>query len=360
MRSVALHEVSKFYGSVPVVNGVSLRVADGEFVTLLGPSGCGKTTTLRLIAGLAVPDLGRIEVGGSDVTHTPIHRRNIGMVFQSHALFPHMTIAENVGFGLKMRGVGRAERTGRIREALKLVRLDNFESRFPGQLSGGQQQRIALARALVFNPQVLLLDEPFGALDRKLREVMQGELRELTRKLEMTSIFVTHDQEEALILSDRIAVMHAGEIEQIGSPEDIFERPRTRFVADFMGFGNLLEGVVMSAAGDGATVKVGRMGISFSAGVRLVPGAARGLGNPRRAHSDQATHFDGDRQPSWRDRRSVVSGRGTCVLSSALIGFRGLRLAVRDGIQGGSDFRLPVGSRVQVDWHPGSVQILRI
>ena len=210
MRSVALHEVSKFYGSVPVVNGVSLRVADGEFVTLLGPSGCGKTTTLRLIAGLAAPDLGRIEVGGSDVTHTPIHRRNVGMVFQSHALFPHMTIAENVGFGLKMRGVGRAERTGRIREALKLVRLDNFESRFPGQLSGGQQQRIALARALVFNPQVLLLDEPFGALDRKLREVMQGELRELTRKLEMTSIFVTHDQEEALILSDRIAVMHAG------------------------------------------------------------------------------------------------------------------------------------------------------
>ena len=277
MRSVVLHEVSKFYDSVPVVNGVSLRVADGEFVTLLGPSGCGKTTTLRMIAGLAAPDRGRIEVGGSDVTHTPIHHRNVGMVFQSHALFPHMTIAENVGFGLKMRGVGHAERTGRIREALKLVRLDNFESRFPGQLSGGQQQRIALARALVFNPQVLLLDEPFGALDRKLREVMQGELRELTRKLEMTSIFVTHDQEEALILSDRIAVMHAGEIEQIGSPEDIFERPRTRFVADFMGFGNLLEGVVMSAADDGATVKVGAWESHFPQASGLSPGQRVGL-----------------------------------------------------------------------------------
>ncbi len=359
MRSVVLHEVSKFYDSVPVVNGVSLRVADGEFVTLLGPSGCGKTTTLRMIAGLAAPDLGRIEVGGSDVTHTPIHHRNIGMVFQSHALFPHMTIAENVGFGLKMRGVGHAERTGRIREALKLVRLDNFESRFPGQLSGGQQQRIALARALVFNPQVLLLDEPFGALDRKLREVMQGELRELTRKLEMTSIFVTHDQEEALILSDRIAVMHAGEIEQIGSPEDIFERPRTRFVADFMGFGNLLEGVVMSAADDGATVKVGAWETHFPQASGLSPGQRVGLAI--RAERIRIKPFTSTETVDLAGEIDAASYQGAAhVYLVRLDRIPGLRLEIRDGIQGGSDFRLSVGSRVQVDWHPGSVQILHI
>ena len=359
MRSVALYEVSKFYGSVAVVNAVSLRVADGEFVTLLGPSGCGKTTTLRLIAGLAAPDLGRIEVGGSDVTHTPIHHRNIGMVFQSHALFPHMTIAENVGFGLKMRGVGRAERTDRIREALKLVRLDSFELRFPGQLSGGQQQRIALARALVFNPQVLLLDEPFGALDRKLREVMQGELRELTRKLEMTSIFVTHDQEEALILSDRIAVMHAGEIEQIGTPEDIFERPRTRFVADFMGFGNLLEGVVMSAADDGATVKVGAWESHFPQASGLSPGQRVGLAI--RAERIRIKPFTSTEGVNLAGEIDAASYQGAAhVYLVCLDRIPGLKLTVRDGIQGGSDFRWPIGSRVQVDWHPGSVQILRV
>ncbi len=191
MAAVILRSVSKsFDNSAAAVDTVSLEISAGEFVTLLGPSGCGKTTTLRLISGLVRPDKGRIEVGGRDVTEVPVHQRNIGMVFQSHALFPHMTIADNVGFGLKMRGVGRIERDRRVRDALGLVRLLDFEDRIPSQLSGGQQQRVALARALVFNPDVLLLDEPFGALDRKLRDTMQVELRELTRKIGITSIFV--------------------------------------------------------------------------------------------------------------------------------------------------------------------------
>jgi ABC-type Fe3+/spermidine/putrescine transport system ATPase subunit len=195
-----------------------------------------------------------VAIGGSDVTATATHRRNIGMVFQSHALFPHMTVAENVGFGLRMRGQSRSARAPDVERALELVRLGGFGARYPHQLSGGQQQRVALARALVFSPDVLLLDEPFGALDRKLRETMQVELRELVRSLGITAVFVTHDQEEALILSDRIAVMNAGRIEQIDAPGTIFERPDTRFVADFMGAGNVFEATVIGAAGSGITV----------------------------------------------------------------------------------------------------------
>jgi spermidine/putrescine ABC transporter ATP-binding subunit len=240
MATVDVRALRKTYGTATAVDDVSLSVASGSFVTLLGPSGCGKTTTLRAIAGLVQPDSGSILLGGEDVTRTPTHRRDIGMVFQSHALFPHMTVADNVGFGLRMRGISTAARAPRVAEALDLVRLGEFGARYPAQLSGGQQQRVALARALVIRPRVLLLDEPFGALDRKLRETMQVELRDLTRRLGITAIFVTHDQEEALILSDEVAVMHAGRIEQLDPPAAIFERPRTRFVADFMGMGNIL------------------------------------------------------------------------------------------------------------------------
>ena len=248
MATVELRGLAKSYGTAAAVDRVSLLVPSGAFVTLLGPSGCGKTTTLRAIAGLVEPDAGTILLGGEDVTRTPIHRRDIGMVFQSHALFPHMTVAANVGFGLRMRGIGGGERDARVREALALVRLEELGARLPAQLSGGQQQRVALARALVIRPRVLLLDEPFGALDRKLRESMQQELRELTRRLGATAIFVTHDQEEAMILSDGVAVMNAGRIEQFDGPAAIFERPRTRFVADFMGMGNVL---AVEAAADG-------------------------------------------------------------------------------------------------------------
>ncbi|MFZ9447929.1 MAG: ABC transporter ATP-binding protein [Alphaproteobacteria bacterium] len=240
MATVELRDLAKRFGAAAAVDRVSLHVPSGAFVTLLGPSGCGKTTTLRAIAGLVEPDSGTILLGGEDVTRAPIHRRDIGMVFQSYALFPHMTVAANVGFGLRMRGVAAADRDARVHAALALVRLEAFGDRFPAQLSGGQQQRVALARALVIRPRVLLLDEPFGALDRKLREAMQQELRELVRRLGATAIFVTHDQEEAMILSDVVAVMNAGRIEQVDDPAGVFERPRTRFVADFMGMGNVL------------------------------------------------------------------------------------------------------------------------
>ena len=259
MGTVRLEGVVKAFGAHRAVDDVTLEIAAGQFVTLLGPSGCGKTTTLRAIAGLVMPDAGRIEIGGHDVTRVPVNRRNIGMVFQSHALFPHMTVERNVAFGLRMRNVGRDEQRTRVREALELVHLSEFGERYPHQMSGGQQQRVALARALVISPSVLLLDEPFGALDRKLREAMQVELRQLTRRLGITAVFVTHDQQEALVMSDRIAVMNAGRIEQVGPPVEIFDRPATRFVADFMGVENLLDARVLDTDSSGVRVATGEI-----------------------------------------------------------------------------------------------------
>jgi spermidine/putrescine ABC transporter ATP-binding subunit len=267
VSGVNLSRITKLFGANRAVDEVSIEIASGEFVTLLGPSGCGKTTTLRAIAGLVELDSGRVEIGGQDVTRTPVDRRNIGMVFQSHALFPHMTVAQNVAFGLRMRGVARGEQQARIRSALGLVHLADFGARYPHQLSGGQQQRVALARALVISPSVLLLDEPFGALDRKLRESMQVELRQLTRELGMTAVFVTHDQQEALVMSDRIAVMNGGRIEQLGTPAEVFDRPATRFVADFMGVANLLDCTVLGVEPGGVRVAAGAL--SFAVATEL-------------------------------------------------------------------------------------------
>jgi ABC-type Fe3+/spermidine/putrescine transport system ATPase subunit len=239
---IKLERVTKsFDGRVVAVDDVTLDIAAGEFFALLGPSGCGKTTSLRMIAGFELPDSGRVHVAGRDITDLPVHRREMGMVFQSYALFPHRTVAENVAFGLRMRGVSKADISRRVAAALALVALTGLEERKPGQLSGGQQQRVALARALVVEPPVLLCDEPLGALDRKLRQQMQFELKELQQRLGVTLVFVTHDQEEALAMSDRIAVMNKGKVEQVGSPTEIYERPRTRFVADFIGEINLLD-----------------------------------------------------------------------------------------------------------------------
>jgi spermidine/putrescine ABC transporter ATP-binding subunit len=240
----------RFPGGVVAVDRVDLAVDAAEFFSLLGPSGCGKTTTLRLIAGFETPNEGRVVVGGRDLTHVPIHRRDMGMVFQSYALFPHRTVAENVAFGLRMRGLGRAEIAERVGAALAQVKLTGFEHRRPAQLSGGQQQRVALARAIVIRPSVLLCDEPFGALDRKLRQAMQVEVKELQRALGLTLVFVTHDQEEALAMSDRLAVMNGGRLEQVGTPAEIYDRPRTRFVAEFIGEINLFDG----QASDGLTL----------------------------------------------------------------------------------------------------------
>ncbi len=240
--------VGKRFGEVVALDRVSLQVAQGELLTILGPSGSGKTTLLKVVAGFETPDGGSVKVGGEEITALPPARRDIGMVFQNYALFPHLTVQGNVSFPLEMRNVARSEIDRRVAEAIAMVELEGYERRLPRQLSGGQQQRVALARAIVFNPRLLLLDEPFGALDRKLRETMQLEVRRLQRKLGLTTIFITHDQEEALVLSDRIAVMNRGAIQQVATTTEIYERPANDFVADFVGESNIFHGT-MSAPG---------------------------------------------------------------------------------------------------------------
>jgi len=242
MSSVELKSIVKKYGEVTAVASIDLSVDSGEFVTLLGPSGCGKTTTLRMVAGFIRPTSGTLSIGDVDMTGVPPHQRTVGLVFQNYALFPHMTVRKNVEFGLKMQKVLTSERGPRVQEALELVQLEALGERMPGELSGGQQQRVALARALVIRPDVLLLDEPFGALDKQLRDHMRVELRELQQKLKISTLFVTHDQDEALSMSDRIVVMSEGEVSQVGKPTEIYEKPQTRFVADFIGRSNILLG----------------------------------------------------------------------------------------------------------------------
>jgi len=239
---VRLVDLTRRFGDVAAVDSVTVDVARGEFFTLLGPSGSGKTTTLRLIAGFEQPDAGRIELAGTDVTGRPPYARDVNTVFQDYALFPHMTVRENVEYGLRIKKVAREQRRTRAEEALAMVRLEDFGARKPAQLSGGQRQRVALARAIVNRPQVLLLDEPLGALDLKLRQEMQIELKGIQRDVGITFLFVTHDQEEALTMSDRIAVFNAGRIEQVGTAADVYERPATSFVAGFVGTSNLMSG----------------------------------------------------------------------------------------------------------------------
>jgi spermidine/putrescine transport system ATP-binding protein len=239
--AIALEGVSKRYGGHAAVDDVSLDIGEGEFFSLLGPSGCGKTTSLRMIAGFVEPDAGRVLLRGQDVTSVPPNKRPVNMVFQQYALFPHMSVFDNVAFGLSVKGVPRKEHRERVEELLRVVSLEGYEKRRPRQLSGGQQQRVALARALVNRPAALLLDEPLGALDVKLRKQMQLELKRIQHELGTTFVYVTHDQEEALAMSDRIAVMNDGEVEQIGSPREIYEHPASDFVADFVGTINVLE-----------------------------------------------------------------------------------------------------------------------
>lgn len=261
-EELRLHGLRKLYGTVEAVAGIDLTVKPGTALTLLGPSGCGKTTLLRMIAGLAAPTAGQIVLGGVDITKVPPARRDIGVVFQNYALFPHMTVADNVGFGLRARKRTPSEIAEHVGRMLSLVKLDGYGGRYPAQLSGGQQQRAALARALAIDPKLLLLDEPLSALDKSLRQAVQMELRQLQRKLGITTVIVTHDQEEAFVLSDRVAIMSEGRIVQVGTPQSIYDVPSTRFVAEFLGNGNFIPGTIMWA-------NAGELEVELSGGVRV-------------------------------------------------------------------------------------------
>ena len=256
--SLELKNIKKsFTGEESVLQGISLSIAGGEFITLLGSSGCGKTTTLRIIAGLESPDEGQVFLDGKDVTNLEPNDRDVNTVFQNYALFPHMTVEENVGYGLKLKKVAKGEIKKKVSHMLELVQLSGYEKRKPSELSGGQRQRVAIARALVNNPKVLLLDEPLGALDLQLRRAMQHELKRLQKKLGITFVYITHDQEEAINMSDRIAVMNAGRFEQIGTPDEIYNHPKTRYVATFVGNANVLKGKVESQTGNQARLSRG-------------------------------------------------------------------------------------------------------
>jgi spermidine/putrescine ABC transporter ATP-binding subunit len=261
MSDLILDQVTYRYGTLAATDRVSLEIQRGEFFALLGPSGSGKSTILRLIAGFNTPDEGRILMNGEDILNTPVHKRHIGFVFQNFALFPHMTVEQNVAFGLESQHMPRTILKERVVNALELVQLTGLEKRRPSQLSGGQQQRVAFARAVVIEPRVLLLDEPLASLDRKLRVEMQVELRQLQQRLGITTIFVTHDQEEALTLADRVAVMKAGRIEQIGEPLAVYARPKTRFVAEFLGLSNIFTGEIVEASEDYALVRTTLAGV---------------------------------------------------------------------------------------------------
>jgi spermidine/putrescine transport system ATP-binding protein len=277
---VRLERVTKRFAETVAVDDVSLDIAEGEFFSMLGPSGCGKTTTLRMIGGFEDPTLGTVYLGGRDVTDDPPYKRDVNTVFQSYALFPHLNVYENVAFGLRRKKVDRGDIKNRVKGSMHLVDLQGFEERKPGQMSGGQQQRVALARALVNQPKVLLLDEPLGALDLKLRKQMQLELKRIQQEVGITFIYVTHDQEEAMTMSNRLAVMRHGRIEQLGDPEDVYENPATEFVAGFLGASNLLEGDVKESSngdstvllGSGSTVTVPRTRIPADAGSRVKVG----------------------------------------------------------------------------------------
>ncbi|HEU0336297.1 MAG TPA: ABC transporter ATP-binding protein [Gaiellaceae bacterium] len=306
--SVALERVRKRFEDVQAVDGVSVEVAAGEFFSLLGPSGCGKTTSLRMIAGFERPDEGRVLISGVDHTDVPPHRRPVNTVFQSYALFPHLSVAENVAFGLRFRRLSRSEKRRRAEELLELVRLPGYGDRRPHQLSGGQQQRVALARALVLSPAVLLLDEPLGALDAKLRRELQLELKSLQQEVGITFVYVTHDQEEALTMSDRIAVMANGRIEQLGTPRAVYEEPETAFVADFLGVSNL-----MRASCDGAgRVRVGDLELVAGQGTTAARGEVRVTIRPERVGIEPPGSVGVNRVPA-RIERFVYLGSTTQV-----------------------------------------------
>ncbi len=280
--AISLISLTKHFGETLVVDGIHVQVGAGEFFSLLGPSGCGKTTTLRMIGGFERPSSGQIMLDGQDVADVPAYRRDVHTVFQSYALFPHLSVEDNIAFGLRRQGVSKAESRRRVRDALALVQLEQLGKRRPSQLSGGQQQRVALARALVMRPAVLLLDEPLGALDAQIRKALQIELKAIQREVGITFVYVTHDQEEALTMSDRIAVMNRGRIDQIGSPRDVYEAPATAFVAEFLGVSNLMTGVAAASGSDGCSVRIGDFELQAARGDLTHSGECKVVIRPER------------------------------------------------------------------------------
>ncbi|GAA5036513.1 ABC transporter ATP-binding protein [Microbacterium fluvii] len=333
--AIRLTGLTKEFGAVSAVDHVDLEIAAGEFFSMLGPSGSGKTTVLRLIAGFEQPTSGTIELFGQDVTAKAPFDRDVNTVFQDYALFPHMTVLDNVAYGLRVRGIKRAERRERAMKALAAVRLEQFAARKPSQLSGGQRQRVALARATVVEPKVLLLDEPLGALDLKLREQMQVELKQIQRDLGITFIFVTHDQEEALTLSDRIAVFHDGRIEQLGSPQDLYERPASRFVADFVGTSNLFDA-------DRSAALIGRAG-------------EHSIRPEKLTLADAAATGAGERSAPGTVVESIYVGSGIRRVVDLDEGPRVTVLERNDRSRRGDSDR---GDRVHVTWHDEDVVAL--
>ena len=300
---VHLVDLVKRFADVTAVAGINLAMPSGEFFSLLGPSGCGKTTTLRLIAGFERPDEGQILLDGEDMAQTPPHKRNVNTVFQNYALFPHLSVAENVGFGLRYQDVSKQDAKRKIGEALALVRLEGLERRRPSQLSGGQQQRVALARALILNPAVLLLDEPLGALDAKLRKALQIELKALQEEVGITFIYVTHDQEEALTMSDRLAVMSNGRIEQVGTSSEVYEEPTTAYVADFLGVSNLMEARSDGADPDGnGKVRLGEFELTAGKGDTDARGDVKLVVRPERVRLEPAGTAGENRVPGMVER----------------------------------------------------------
>jgi len=300
---VVLVDLVKRFGDVTAVAGINLHMPPGEFFSLLGPSRCGKTTTLRMIAGFERPDEGQILLDGVDMAETPPHKRNVNTVFQNYALFPHLSVAENVGFGLRYKNVTKAEARRKVAEALALVRLEGFERRRPSQLSGGQQQRVALARALVLNPAVLLLDEPLGALDAKLRKALQIELKALQQEVGITFIYVTHDQEEALTMSDRLAVMSNGRVEQVGTPSEVYEEPATAYVADFLGVSNLMDARCEGGTPDGrARVRLGDFELAAAKGDVDARGDVKITIRPERVRLEEQGSTGENRIPGMVER----------------------------------------------------------
>jgi spermidine/putrescine transport system ATP-binding protein len=346
--SIELSGLTKRFSEIAVDN-IDLTVASGEFFSLLGPSGCGKTTTLRLIAGFEQPTSGRILLDGVDVSGVPPHRRNVNTVFQSYALFPFLDVFDNVAFGLRHQGVGKADLKSRVNKALDLVAMTSFAKRRPGQLSGGQQQRVALARALVLNPAVLLLDEPLGALDAKLRRSLKVELKALQERVGITFLYVTHDQEEALTMSDRLAVMNAGRIVQIGTPREVYEDPADTYVADFLGAANLMEVEVVSAG----ALRVGDFALTSNRCEQTMAGSAHAVIRPERVRIEEHGSAGENRVPAMVER-VVFLGSATEVLLRLAPGVPVQALIQNDGSR--SD--LTQGTPVHVFLPPDALRVL--